>query len=111
MCAAPLPLIHPLRASRLACCLVVLLAATSAHASAPPPSSVEFFEKRIRPVLAERCYGCHSAKAKAIRGGLRLDSRKALLDGGESGSAVVPGKPGASLLIKAVRYTHPTLRM
>jgi hypothetical protein len=71
----------------------------------------DFFEKRIRPILAEQCYGCHSARAEKLRGGLRLDSRDGLRKGGNSGPAVVPGDPGASLLIKAVRYADPDLRM
>jgi mono/diheme cytochrome c family protein len=61
----------------------------------------EFFEKHVRPVLAERCYSCHGPKLQ--RGGLRLDSRQALLRGGDSGPAIVPGKPEASLLLRAVR--------
>ncbi len=66
------------------------------------PSAVEFFEKTVRPLLAERCQGCHgSAKQK---GGLRLDSRAAILAGGGSGPAVVPGDAKASLLIDAVNY-------
>jgi hypothetical protein len=64
----------------------------------------EFFERQIRPLLAEHCYGCHSVGASESRGGLQLDSRAGLLAGGESGPAVVPGNPEASLLIEAVRY-------
>ena len=67
-------------------------------------AGVEFFEKRIRPVLVEHCYSCHSSDAKKIKGDFRLDSRDALLKGGESGPAIVPGKAAESLLIKAVRY-------
>ena len=63
-----------------------------------------FFEKKIRPLLVANCYGCHSAKAKAVKGGLLLDSRAGWVTGGESGTAVVPGKPGESLLIEAVKY-------
>ena len=63
---------------------------------------VDFFEKRIRPVLHEQCVKCHgSEKQKA---GLRVDSREALLHGGETGPALVPGKPESSLLIQAVRH-------
>ncbi len=64
----------------------------------------EFFEKRIRPVLVRHCYECHSAAAKEPKGQLRLDSREAARTGGESGPAVVPGKPHESLLISALRY-------
>ncbi|MBI5771496.1 MAG: DUF1553 domain-containing protein [Verrucomicrobia bacterium] len=64
----------------------------------------EFFEKRIRPLLAERCYECHS-EGKKIKAGLRLDQAAGWLHGGDSGPAVVPGKVDDSPLIKAVRYT------
>ena len=67
-------------------------------------SQIEFFERSVRPLLAARCYKCHSGKAKSLKGGLRLDSRAALLTGGDSGPAISPGKPDASLLIKAIRY-------
>src|SRR5262245_60651459 len=66
--------------------------------SGPGPEGAEFFEKRVRPVLVEHCYQCHSAQAKKARGGLRLDSRAGLLKGGDSGPAVVPGEPGKSRL-------------
>lgn len=70
---------------------------------------VEFFEGKIRPVLAQRCYSCHSATAKEVKGGLLLDTREGLRKGGESGSAVVPGDPEESLLIQAIR--HETYEM
>jgi len=72
---------------------------------------VEFFEKKIRPVLVEHCYECHSAEAKKIKGGLRLDAREHVLKGGETGAAIVPGKPDESALIAAVRYADKDLRM
>ncbi|MEX2189042.1 MAG: PSD1 and planctomycete cytochrome C domain-containing protein [Pirellulales bacterium] len=78
--------------------------ASNAAADSTPTAGVEFFESKIRPVLVERCYKCHSADAKAIKGGLRLDSRDAIRRGGDSGKAVVPGDPAASLLLDAVRY-------
>src|SRR5882724_3036997 len=64
-----------------------------------PASSPEFFESRIRPILANNCYGCHTGSKL---GGLRVDSREALLQGGASGPSLVPGDPDKSLLIKAV---------
>ncbi|MEZ6058674.1 MAG: DUF1553 domain-containing protein [Planctomycetaceae bacterium] len=68
-------------------------------------AGTEFFEKKIRPVLVERCDKCHSGETAAKqKGGLRIDSRDALLQGGESGPAIVPGKPNESLLIDAIRY-------
>src|SRR5262249_34451661 len=72
-----------------------------------PAQSVEFFEKKIRPVLTEHCYKCHSAeaeKAKKLKGGLRLDTRDGLRKGGDSGPAIVPGNADGSLLLKALRY-------
>jgi len=66
-----------------------------------------FFENRIRPVLTEQCHDCHSARAERVRGGLRVDSRAALIEGGDSGPAVVPGDPEHSRLIEAVRGTDP----
>jgi hypothetical protein len=65
---------------------------------------LEFFEKKIRPVLIENCYSCHSKEHKKNRGGLSLDSRAAILKGGESGAAVVPGKPEQSLLLQALEH-------
>jgi hypothetical protein len=73
---------------------------------------LEFFEKRIRPVLVESCYGCHSAQAKKVQGGLRLDTREAMLKGGLSGEpSITPGDPGKSLLIRAIRHSDPKLQM
>lgn len=63
---------------------------------------VQFFEKQVRPLLIEHCYECHAGEEH--KGGLRLDSRQAMLQGGDSGAAIVPGEADASLLIDAVRY-------
>ncbi|MCP3696015.1 MAG: DUF1549 domain-containing protein, partial [Planctomycetaceae bacterium] len=68
------------------------------------PTQLEFFENKIRPILVNRCYECHSQKSKIVKGGLLLDSRDATLKGGESGAAVVPGKPEESLLLDALQY-------
>jgi hypothetical protein len=65
---------------------------------------LEFFEKKIRPVLVERCYGCHTAEAKQDNGGLFVDSRASMMRGGESGPAIVPHKADESLLLSALRY-------
>jgi hypothetical protein len=70
-------------------------------------AGTDFFEKRIRPVLVESCYECHSAKAQTkgdLKGGLSLDTGAGLLKGGDSGPAIVPGKPGESLLVEALNY-------
>ncbi|MEO8497114.1 MAG: DUF1549 domain-containing protein, partial [Planctomycetota bacterium] len=64
----------------------------------------DFFEKKIRPVLVERCYKCHSKQGESVKGGLLLDSRDASRRGGESGAAVVPGDADESLLLSALRY-------
>jgi len=68
----------------------------------------DFFENRVRPILANNCYACHT---NSELGGLRLDSRDGLLKGGKSGPSVVPGDPDASLMIQAVRQTHERLKM
>ena len=70
----------------------------------PGPAGVEFFERKIRPVLVKECYSCHSSGAKKVRGGLRLDSRAGMRAGGETGPAVVPGQPEESVLLDALRY-------
>lgn len=70
-----------------------------------------FFEGKIRPLLAERCFECHSSSSKKIKGGLTLDSRERVLKGGDSGPAIAPGSPEKSLLIKAIRYGDKDLQM
>ncbi len=65
---------------------------------------IEFFESNIRPVLVQHCYDCHSTDAAELKAGLFVDSREGMLKGGESGAAVVAGKPNESLLIAAVKY-------
>src|SRR4051812_29708428 len=66
--------------------------------------ALEFFEKRIRPLLVNNCYNCHSANTNS-KGGLRVDDRNGLLTGGGRGPALVPGQPGKSLLLQAVRHS------
>src|SRR5262245_52946432 len=91
--------------------LLVAVAAGWAPAFAAEGQDVAFFEKNIRPVLVEHCYKCHSNESKSPKGSLRIDTRDGLRKGGDSGPAVVPGKPEASLLLKALRYTDESLRM
>ena len=67
-------------------------------------SQIEFFERKVRPLLADNCYSCHSLAAKENKGSLLLDSRAAILKGGDSGEAITPGEPEDSLLISAVKY-------
>ncbi len=71
----------------------------------------DFFEQKIRPILTENCYKCHSAGAEKIKGGLLVDTKEGLLKGGDTGPAIVAGDPDKSLLIKAVRYTDKDLQM
>src|SRR6266436_9425848 len=93
--------------------LTPLLPALLAAPPAPPRSgdaAIAFFEKKIRPLLAGNCYNCHSADTNS-KGGLRVDDRNGLLQGGNGGPAVVPGHPDKSLLIRSVRYTDENLKM
>ncbi len=85
---------------------------------APGPASpqeeaggIEFFEKKIRPVLVARCYKCHSLEAEKVKGGFLIDSREGLLKGGNSGPAVVPGRPEQSLLVMAIRGADDDMKM
>ena len=79
-----------------------------ASAQAGSAGTPEFFETKIRPVLAKNCYGCHTNTAM---GGLRLDSRDAMAKGGKRGPAIKAGDPDGSLLIKAVKHSDPDLKM
>lgn len=71
----------------------------------------QFFETKIRPVLVKNCYECHSAQADEVGGKLLLDTRNGIRQGGESGPAVVPGKPASSLLLIAMKHDDPKLIM
>src|SRR5688572_29442899 len=87
----------------------------SRAADAPTPEKLsaaqsKFFESRIRPLLATACYKCHSAEDRAAKGGLTLDTRDGWAKGGKRGPAIVPGEPGKSLLLKAVRHEDPDLQ-
>src|SRR5580704_14415423 len=89
---------------RKAALAMLIAPAGSALASEP----ADFFETRVRPVLAKNCYACHT---DAKMGGLQLDSREHLLHGGKSGVDVVPGDAAKSRLVLAVSYTDPNLKM
>jgi hypothetical protein len=83
--------------------IAVVFCLNSVSAAEPDAVAVTYFEKNVRPLLVEHCHSCHSVKANKTKGGLALDSREAMLAGGEKGPAVDPGKPEKSLLIAAVK--------
>jgi Protein of unknown function (DUF1553)/Protein of unknown function (DUF1549)/Planctomycete cytochrome C len=101
------------------CLLAFLLFAGSATSQNPKtgpklnpidPAKVEFFEKKVRPILASHCYHCHSAETKP-EGNLRVDDRNGLIVGGNAGAAVVPGDPGKSLILKRITQKDEKKRM
>ena len=79
--------------------------------SKPLTAGAELFEKKIRPVLAAKCYPCHASNLKAPMGGLVLDTHAGLRKGGASGPVVVAGNPAESRMLKALRYTDANLQM
>lgn len=89
---------------------VAMVGAVRGVQDVAPTQGVEFFETRIRPVLVTNCYVCHGPESAAM-GGLRLDSKSGILEGGSRGPAIVPGDPSNSLLIKAISYRDPQLAM
>jgi hypothetical protein len=95
--------------SVLATCVFVFIGSTRSDAS--ELEKIEFFEEKIRPVLAQNCYECHSEKAKKLKADLYLDRKAGWENGGESGPVIVPGKPTESLLLTAIRYKDNDLRM
>jgi hypothetical protein len=105
---------RPSSAISLACRAAILAFALGPLARADDPSSaagVDYFEKHIRPLLAARCYSCHSTRAGKREGGLLLDSRAGWTAGGDGGPVVVPSNADGSRLIQAVRYADPELQM
>ncbi|MCI0704684.1 MAG: DUF1549 domain-containing protein, partial [Planctomycetia bacterium] len=95
--------------------LAFATASVSATAADPKPDAkpdatqIEFFEKKVRPLLADHCWQCHGPDKQ--KGGLRLDSRDAVLAGGESGPAIVPSEPDKSRLVKAIGFADGGLQM
>ena len=92
---------------------ILAVAPVTVSAQTPPrhdAAAVEFFEKKVRPVLVGNCYTCHSADTNS-KGGLRTDDRNGLIQGGNSGPAVVPGEPDESLLLLAVRHEQVRPKM
>ncbi|MBR9803530.1 DUF1549 domain-containing protein, partial [bacterium] len=93
---------YPFLISQVGCLL--LWFSLSGLVEADDAQRLEYFEKQVRPLLAEHCYQCHSASGEEIKGGLRVDHLSSMLAGGDSGPALVPGQADTSLLMEAVRY-------
>lgn len=85
-------------------CLGFMIGVIGVYAAESTAEDIAFFEKKIRPVLVEHCYKCHSASSEKVKGGLLLDTREGIRKGGESGHAVVPGNLKGSLLISALKH-------
>ncbi len=92
-------------------CTFILMSSAWAADTKPTDDQLAFFEKNIRPVLVSKCYDCHSAKADKVKGGLLLDTREGLRQGGDTGPSIVPGKLDESLIIGALRYTDKDTQM
>lgn len=87
------------------------LPARGAFAATASAEQAEFFERRIRPVFVEYCHECHSTSARKLKGALVLDTKAGVRKGGDTGPAIEPGDPDASLLIQAVRHADPDMAM
>jgi cytochrome c553 len=87
---------------------ILMVAVSTLAMGAEPGTPSEQFEMNVRPLLAAKCYSCHT---DAKSGGLQLDTREHALAGGASGPAIKPGDPGGSLLMQALRHTHARLKM
>ncbi len=101
----------PLLSALASLCATLPSAALALEAAAPTSEQLDFFEKKIRPVLSEKCYKCHSEKAEKVRGGLLLDTREGIRRGGDNGPAVAPGDLKESLLLDAIHYTNKDFAM
>jgi hypothetical protein len=91
-------------AKKILVAIVSLGVCSASIGQADDAAKVEFFETRIRPVLVEHCYECHSAQSKGLKAGLFVDSADGLRVGGDSGPAIEPGDSQSSLLMQALRY-------
>ncbi len=95
-------------------CTIAICLSWPINAEDLDAGAVDFFESKVRPLLVAHCYECHSeeaSKAENLQGGLRLDNRAGVQQGGESGPIVVPGKPNESVLIRSIRYADKALQM
>src|SRR3954470_5744204 len=95
--------------ARAAC--LSLLALSGGSLRGQTPAGTELFEKEIRPVLATKCFGCHSSKLKSPMGGLVLDTKAGLMRGGNGGPVIAAGSPASSRLYRALTYNQTELRM
>ena len=91
--------------------ILFVLQSTQTSAQTPSAEQVEFFEKSIRPVLADNCYRCHGEDVEELKGGLNLTYREGLLSGGDSGPTLVPGEIEKSLIVEAIEYGDEDFRM
>ncbi|MEY5024746.1 MAG: hypothetical protein RLZZ244_274 [Verrucomicrobiota bacterium] len=94
----------------LRCIVPLLLSSPASPAAAPTPEALHFFESKVRPLLVERCYKCHSEDGDN-EGDLTLDTRQGWQTGGRSGPAIIPGKPEESLLIGSLSHENRELKM
>ena len=93
----------------LAASFLVATSSGWADESSATPAQLEYFERHVRPILVEKCQSCHGVEKQ--KGGLRLDSRTALLAGGDTGPAIEPGDPESSILVDAIRYGRDSYQM
>ena len=91
--------------------LLWLVASSNPRTVANEQDGIAFFETHIRPLLAERCYDCHSVRADSREGNLLLDHQAGIAQGGDNGPALIPGDVDGSLLLRAVRSDDDTLQM
>ncbi|HZL34662.1 MAG TPA: DUF1549 domain-containing protein, partial [Tepidisphaeraceae bacterium] len=101
----------PMYKACVAILALALLVASPARGADPNGLDAQYFEMKIRPLLVERCFKCHSTNAAKLKGGLYADSLGGLLKGGDDGPAVIPGHPEQSRLIEAIGYQNPDLQM
>lgn len=97
--------------SRFLAVILTGLPAGFLSASDLAPADLDFFEKKVRPILVERCYECHSAQSGKTKGNLAVDSKSALLQGGDNGPGLLAGNPDKSLIIEAIRYKNRDMQM
>ncbi|MBB5039070.1 PSD1 and planctomycete cytochrome C domain-containing protein [Prosthecobacter dejongeii] len=98
-------------ASRLFAALLAGLPLGVLSANEPTAADLDFFEQKVRPILIERCYECHSTESGKTKGSLAMDSKAALLQGGDNGPGLVAGHPDKSLIIEAIRYKNRDMQM